>query len=437
MKGEPDPKPPSPTAKSGIKEYWKKAYPEASHGVSQTVLPLIKGGKQKVQVYMTYVYNPVYSNPDGDLQASVLKDESLIPFFVAIDAYMGEGTALADMILPHATYLERWDPETTNSYTMVPFVSLRQPVVKPLGEAREIREILPDLARRIGGGMEKYFDYGTVEDYIKVAVAGNPGLDFEQLKKTGVWYDKSKKPAYKSYMKELTATDLQGSSVDEKGNIYKVVGTQQQVIGLMVDGKAYKGFPTGSHKKTARFEIFSEDLEKHGFPGLPSYVPIPEHQNLKPGELILTTFKVNVHTQSRTANCKWLSEIFHQNPLWVNPRTAAALGLEDGDQVVVRSPVGARKTRIRHTEGVHPQVVCFAMSAGHWEYGRIARAQRFDSRAAGKDVGVELYDPDTGFLWWDKHGNGWHLNPIIPVRPDPIGGNQAWMNTVVTVEKAR
>ena len=436
VKGEPDPKPPSPTAKSGIKEYWKKAYPEASHGVSQTVLPLIKEGKQKVQVYMTYVYNPVYSNPDGDLQASVLKDESLIPFFVAIDSYMGEGTALADIILPDATYLERWDPETTNSYSMVPFVSLRQPVVKPLGEAREVREILPELARRIGGGMEKYFSYGTVEDYIRVAVAGNPGLDFEQLKKTGVWYDKSKKPSYKSYMKELTAAELQGSSVDEKGNVYKMVGTEKQVIGLMVDGKAYKGFPTGKHKKTARFEIYSEDLEKHGFPGLPSYVPIPEHQNLKPGELILTTFKVNVQTQSRTANCKWLSEIFHQNPLWINPRTAAALGLADGDPVVVKSSVGTRKTRVRLTEGVHPQVVCFAMGAGHWEYGRIARAQRFDSRAAGKDAGVELYDPDTGFLWWDKHGNGWHLNPIIPVRPDPIGGNQAWMNAVVTVEKA-
>lgn len=455
-KGEPDPKPGEPKAKSGIKEYWKKNFPFAAHGVNQTVLPLVKEGVQKCSVYMTYVYNPVYSNPDGDLQASVLLDEKLVPYHVAIDAYMGEATALADIILPDATYLERWDPETTNSYAMVPFVALRQPVIKPLGESRGVRDILYELARRIGGGMEQYFNYGSAEEYCKVAVSGNAGLDWEELKKKGVWYDKSKKPSYKDYLRELKPEDLEGTKVDEKwGDIYKEKEVEKEVekeidgqkvkvkekviektvIGRMFQGKAVKGFPTSKLKKTSIFEIFSEGLEKAGLGGLPTYMPVPEIQGMKAGELIMTTFKVNVHTQSRTANCKWLTEIAHENPLWIHPDTAASLGLEEGDEVEVKSKVKSMRTKVHLTEGIHPQVVAFAMGMGHTEYGRIAKAQNFSSKGAGKDAGVDLYDPDTNRIWWAKHGNGWHLNPLVPVHADPVGGNQAWMSTIVTVKK--
>ncbi|KKM09496.1 hypothetical protein SY88_17925 [Clostridiales bacterium PH28_bin88] len=424
-KSGPAPAPSKPSAKSLIKEAWKKDYPEASHGVNQTVLPYVKAGKAKCQVYMTYVYNPVYSNPDSDLQADILKDESLIPYLVAIDAYMSEATALADIILPDATYLERWDPETTNSYAMFPFVSLRQPIVKPLAEAREVREILKDLAQRIGGGMEQYFAYGSTEEYIKDAVAVNAGLDWERFKQTGVWYAPDSKPKYKNYMKELTADQLKDTKVDEQGNIYKESADGKKTyVGVQVGDKSYVGFPTGGHKPTCKLEVYSDDLEKHGFPGLPSYVPVPGHQNMQAGELIMTTFKVNVHTQSRTGNCKWLTEIAHENPLWIHPQAAAARGIKTGDAVVVTSNAGVIKTTAKVTEGVHPRVVSFGMGFGHWEYGRIAKG-------VGK---FESTDADTRRVWWK--GTGVHLNPIVPVVADPVGGNQAWMDTVVTVQKA-
>ncbi|MHB1421033.1 MAG: molybdopterin-containing oxidoreductase family protein, partial [Bacillota bacterium] len=414
-KDGPAPVAPKPTAKSGIKEAWKVDFPEASHGVNQTVLPYVKAGKAKCQVYMTYVYNPVYSNPDSDLQGEILKDETLIPYFVAIDSYMSEATALADLIFPDATYLERWDPETTNSYAMFPFVSLRQPIVPPLGEAREVRDILKDLANRIGGGMEKYFAYGSTEDYIKDAVAVNTSLNWDDFKKTGVWYAADAKAKYNNHMKELTIDQLKDTKVDEKGNIYKEANGVKTYVGIKVGEKSYVGFATGAHKATAKLEVYSEDLEKHHFPGLPSYIPIPQHQAMMADQLIMTTFKVNVHTQSRTANCKWLTEIVHDNPLWIHPQTAATRGIKNGDQVVVTSEAGTIKTKVKVTEGVHPGVVSFAMGMGHWEYGRIAQG-------SGKFTST---DSDTKRVWWK--GTGVHLNPIIPVRPDPIGGNQAWM----------
>jgi len=441
-KDEPDPKPDKPKAKSGIKEYWKKEYPEASHGLSQTVLPLIKEGVQKIGLYMTYWYNPVYSNPQSKLQEEVLKDENLIPFFVAIDAYMSEATALADIILPESSYLERWDPEANTSYSIIPWISIRQPIIKPLGESKSIREIFMELAKRIGGGMETYFDYGSVEDYIKAAFKKNKGFEedggLEMLKKVGAWYDKSKKPGYKSYLKELKPEDLVGTNVDEKGYIFKEKqdGDKivKEVIGIVKNGKSLKGFPIGTHKESPLFEIYSKTLEEHGIPGLPSYIPIPEHQSMKEDELILTTFKVAVHTQSRTANCKWLKEISHSNPLWIHPETAAKRGINNGDEVIVTSGVTSAKTKAHVTEGINPKVVAFSMGAGHWAYGRMAsKAAKFDSKGAGKDVNLKLADPDTELIWWKD--NGVHLNALVPVKSDPIGGSQAWMDTVVTVKR--
>jgi anaerobic selenocysteine-containing dehydrogenase len=442
-KDEPNPLPAKPKAKSGVKEYWKKKYPEASHGINQTVLPLIKEGVQKVGLYMTYWYNPVYSNPQSKLQEEVLKDEKLIPFFVAVDAYMGEGTALADIILPEASYLERWDPEANNSYSIIPWISIRQPIIKPLGESKSIRDIFMELAQRIGGGMETYFAYGSIEDYIRAAFKKNKGFEedggLEMLKKVGAWYDKSKKPAYKSYSKELKPEDLEGTKVDEKGYIFKEKqdGDKivKEVVGIMKNGKALKGFPISKHKETPLLEVHSKALEEHGFPGLPSYIPIPEHRNMKQDDLILTTFKVAVHTQSRTANCKWLTEIYHSNPLWIHPETAQKRGIKNGDEVVVTSGVTSVKTKVLVTEGVHPKVVAYGMGVGHWAYGRIAsKAAKYSSKGAGKDVNLKLGDPDTELIWWKD--NGVHLNALVPVKPDPIGGGQAWMDTVVTVKKA-
>jgi hypothetical protein len=53
-------------------------------------------------------------------------------------------------------------------------------------------------------------------------------------------------------------------------------------------------------------------------PFLPAYSPIRHHQQLRESEFHLITFQWNVHSYAQTANCKWLAEIVHQNPLWIN-----------------------------------------------------------------------------------------------------------------------
>jgi anaerobic selenocysteine-containing dehydrogenase len=404
------------------------AYP--THGVSHQVLRMIKEGKKgRPEVYMTYVYNPVYANGDVGFNISVLKDESLVPFHVAVDAYMSESTELADLILPDALYLERYDPESPPSYGLIPFVALRQPVVKPLGEARAFQDVLLDLARRIGGDMPKFLPWKDSEDYLRQAAAQTAGLKdaggFERIRREGAFVQ-STKVEYQKHAKPLSAEQLKGTKVDSKtGVIFKggdAYTSDKQYVGQMVKGKAYAGFKPYKIPKSGLIELKSEFMAKRGFPALPSYLPIRAHQAMGADDLILTTFKVNVQTQSRTQNVKWLTEIFHSNPAWMNPKTAAARGLKNGDKIRVKSAVGEITTTVRVTEGVHPKVVAVAHSCGHWAYGR---------HASFKAVFPDRKDEEH---WWKD--NGVHPNWIIPNHPDPISGQIAVMDTVVKVERA-
>lgn len=382
---EPDPVPPIPSVKSELIN--PSIFPLLEHEVAELVLPMIRDKKAKAGVYMIYHYNPVYSEPEGKtIAAEILKDENLIPFFVVIDSFMTETAVFADIILPQATYLEVSELDSPPAYERIPFISFRQPVLKLPGEVKSINDILLDLSKRIGGGMENYFKFENTEKYHESLIRNIDGLKreggLEYLKKHGVWYDKKVKPEYKIYEKN--------------------------------------GFPTQSKK----FEIYSSIMAKNGHEPLPVYIPIPEHSRLKEDEFVMTIFQWNVHTHSWTANCMLLSEILHTNPLIMNSESAGKRGIKTGDKVKIISGAGEIITNVIVLEGIHPKVVAISDNCGHWEFGKIARAKKFKSE-----------EPDTNIIWWERHGNGVHPKPIIPVSPDPIGGGQAWMDTVVKVSK--
>jgi anaerobic selenocysteine-containing dehydrogenase len=392
---EPAPVPPVPSRKSSLSDL--PAYPLAATELHHSVLPLIKDGLQRVQVYMTYQHNPAYAHPEGKAIARILKDQDLIPYYVAIDAFMTESAALADLVLPAATFVERMELEAPPAFEMVPFVSLRQPMISPVGESVSITDILIEMAHRIGNGMERYFDF-TSQEYLKKRISGIPELaaagGMAYLKKKAEFYNPSAEPRYETYKEN--------------------------------------GFNTPSGK----IEIYSKRLEENGFHPLPIYDPIPTHDTMRPGELHLVIHQWMVHTHDRTANAMWLSEIVHDNPLFINSATARELGLSPHDRVKVISKVGEIETNVRIVEGIHPKVVAIGDSCGHWGFGRIAQAKAFKSQ-----------DPTTRLLWWERKkrglfseepegsGNGVHPKPIIPVTNDPIGGGQGWMDTKVRIKK--
>jgi anaerobic selenocysteine-containing dehydrogenase len=203
-------------------------------------------------------------------------------------------------------------------------------------------------------------------------------------------------------------------------NAYK--GYSGQKIGDAV----YTGWKPDKLNKSGYFEFYSELLKIKKFPPLPTYMPIPEHEKMGPGDLVLTTYKVPVHIHARSANCKWLTEIYHDNPAVINTETAKGLGIKTGDKIKVKSSIGEITTTANVTEGIVPGIVAISHHLGHWEYGRYA---------SGKTVPLAVgEDPDLKIKPWNTYGV--HPNWIIPNKSDPINGQQRWMDTVVKVTKA-
>lgn len=470
--------------------------------VGEIIYLYLLQGRAKLQAYMTYNLDSPLTWPEESLTKEVLTNEELINFHVCINCFYNETAHYADIVLPWTTFMERWDLDARASYNLRPYVGIRTPMVEPLGEARDIRDFFPELARKIGGGMEEAYQYGSTEDYMQhwaQKVPENPetgksGLD--RLLDEGAWENQATAPFYEPYNTELTAEDLVGSETDDSGLITKDgIG-----IGIQIGEKTVRGFKTPSRK----FEIHSlfvnqvsknQDCSKliansgvtktknrpkehqgHDVDvdSMPIWLQIDEHEKIADNELIMTSFKWNVHNHGRTMNLKWLAEIVHSNPAWLNPLTAERFGLSDGDWIELTSyhsemlekaspnlthgvrdesgrlVVNTMRVPIVTMHGIHPKAIAMSNSCGHWQYTSVAKAEKFPQQKGhlvGSD-GESYRDADwERNMWWEDRsqgdpakwqqntGNGWNQNRLMPISPDPVTGQQAFHSTVVKIQK--
>ncbi len=439
-----------------------------THHTSHMVLRMIKEAPvgKRPEVYMHYCYEPVFANGNMQENIDILKDEKIIPYVVSVNPFYSEGASLADLILPDVTYLERWSWDDMVSYELIPEYYLRQPVVKPLGECRQFQDVCIELAKRLkrDGKPLDMGGYSSTVDFIKkscVKTSKKLGqtLDFNQLVKDGVWVPQGLKPKYNSHAKALSLTESGSVIFDIPTGVFwdwkksKAKSVEEaRVKGYTKTKNAYKGyrgqkfnhgiylgFKPDKVNKSGKFEIYSEIMKDKGLNPWPVWEPIPEHKNMKPDELILTSFKVTVQSHSRTQNCKWLTELYHDNPAWVNTATAKRLGLSEGDAIEVtqvKKPSGkssytqpVRKsiqTKVHVTEAIHPGTIGIAHHLGHWEYGLMASGK--------KAVTGHTPDEDKNHKWWKEVGV--RPNWIMPNAPDPISGQIRMSDTVVTVRKS-
>jgi anaerobic selenocysteine-containing dehydrogenase len=211
----------------------------------------------------------------------------------------------------------------------------------------------------------------------------------------------------------------------------KTKGAKAAYVAQDVEGTPRLAYPPKTKfMKSGLLDFYSDNYAVKGLPAFPTYETIPEHKAMQPDELHLTTYKIAVHTHSRTAHCKWLAEIKHDNPGWMNTKTAAERGIKDGDAIRVYNKLGEIKTTVHVTEGIIPGVIAISHSLGRKYSGRYGSGN--PSPLPG--VLAMADDPDFKNKWWKKHGQ--HPNVIIPNWSDPISGTQRWMDTVVRVAKA-
>jgi anaerobic selenocysteine-containing dehydrogenase len=122
--------------------------------------------------------------------------------------------------------------------------------------------------------------------------------------------------------------------------------------------------------------------------------------------------------------CDWVDEIDHAEPVLVHPETAEALGLNEGDWVAIRGAAGEIRTRVRLTEGIHPEVV--AMTVATLDRGRAGPRQ-------GEDVPGRL--AEKGSRWWEEESYGGNARKVVPWPEDPHRESPGWMDTSVTLTR--
>ncbi|HJM67968.1 MAG TPA: molybdopterin dinucleotide binding domain-containing protein, partial [Candidatus Thalassarchaeaceae archaeon] len=143
-----------------------------------------------------------------------------------------------------------------------------------------------------------------------------------------------------------------------------------------------------------------------------------------------------------SANAKWLVEIAHRNPIWIHPKDAGKLGIEEGDLLKIETEIGWFVDKVWVTESIKPGVVGCSHHIGRWRRSQ-DRGNRFltnevtiDDQGDGKMKmrtvsGVQPFesvDPDTNRIWW--RDGGVHQNITHAVQPDPISGAHCWLQKV-------
>jgi thiosulfate reductase/polysulfide reductase chain A len=329
--------------------------PDPAHGVGQ-MLPsaILNEDPYPIKALIANRFDPLMSIPDTNLTKAALDKLDLI---VTIDINYSDIAWYSDVILPESIYLERTD-SVQQANGLKPQLFLRMQAVPPRYDTRPGAVILRQLAERLGIG--QFFPYQDGEDLVRW-----------QLEGTG-----------------FTLEDFQA-----KGSVSY---TDKQIFWDRADGLKFKT-PSG------RIELVSSLLEGAGFESFPKY----EAVTLPPeGSFRLVTGRCALHTHVSTQNNPYLSEIVPENLLWINPKPAAQLGIQDGDRVTVSSSRGSGTIKAYVTDLIQAEAVFMLHGFGH----RAEMASRCFNRGASDS---ELQENVS----------------------DMIGGSPALHHTLVTVQR--
>ena len=277
--------------------------------------------------------NPAMSLPD---RKRTLEAFAKMDFIVTVDIIMNDTAWFSDVILPEASYLERYDP--LNVVGNRAFV--RQPVIEPQGEGKSALWIYKQLGDRLG--ISDFFQYKDEEDYLA-----------QQLAPLGVSLADVRKRGY---------VDLPAGEVD------------------------LSKWDTPSGK----IELKSSTLESAGFASLPTWEEPPAP---KSDQFYLLTGKTARQTQFGTQNNLLLHKYDDEPRLWMNAKIAKQQGLRDNDLVEVASEVGKIHVRLMATEAIRPD--CLYMTPG---YGHLSKGltTAYGLGACDSDLRVTYTDPVSG-----------------------------------------
>jgi thiosulfate reductase / polysulfide reductase chain A len=303
------PLPPLPETEKPRADRVEGAYPLASeeaHGLTQGLIQSTLSEKPyPIKGWIVYGQNIFESIP---VRRQTLEAIKKIEFMAVVDVLPTEQTRYADLVLPEATYLERYDPPAVVTTAKRPYIAVRQPAVEPMYESKPGWWIAKEAAKKMG--LADYFPWADPDDHLRRLIAPL-NIDEQELKALG--------------------------AVSFEGKPYIEDRTEN-------DGPL---FPTQSGK----IELVSSVMQDLKLDALPKYEPVEAPPE---GFVRLIYGRSPVQSFSRTENNAWLDDIMSENPIWISEKSARSFGVTDGQKVIAENQDGVKTPTItvRVTPGI-------------------------------------------------------------------------------------
>ncbi|MGA6205708.1 molybdopterin oxidoreductase family protein [Nocardia testacea] len=316
--------------------------------------------------------NPAVSMPELGRVRAILAQQRL--FVVVQDIFHTETTALADVVLPAATWGEKTGTFTNADRT----VHLSDKAIDPPGEARADLDIFLDYARRMdfrdrdGEPLPPWRDPESAFEAWKKCSAGRP-CDY-----TGMSYDKLRG----------------GSGIQWPCNTEYPDGTERLYTGGEFSAapdycEAYgKDLVTGAPVEPTEYRAMNPSgkaiIRAAGY--------LPPHEAPGPDfPFVLTTGRTlyHFHTRTKTARAPQLQTAAPQVWVEISLGDARAAGVTEGDLLEIITARGALRAKARVC-GIRPGVLFVPFHYGYWDATTAARTEH--DRAAN-ELTVTDWDP--------------------------------------------
>lgn len=279
---------------AGVKDRWVFANPK--YGLTNEMWKAISEQKPyPIKALITAGGNAFTNTNDREIVETALHN---LDFYVAADVMPNEMNRYADVILPEATYLERYDDLQIGG-AREGYVAIRMPAMKPLHGTRDAWTICKQLANRLDLG--DYFPHENIESLIE---------------------------------DRLSKVDLTRAELEEKGIIKTEIKPE---VNFPREYGKKSVFPTPSGK----VEFIPSALKQNNLTHILQYKPqVSPNDN----EFYFTFARVGYHTHARTQNNIWLADLMAENELWIHPESAEKYNIKSGDKVKVTDRRGHSQT---------------------------------------------------------------------------------------------
>ena len=283
---------------------------------------------QPFSALLIHQMNPVFSNPRS------IDTIKAIPFIVSFAAFVDETAELADLVLPDQTYLESWNVRSIPLAEKRVAVSITQPAVESEFGSKQTADILLALSRELNN-QAKSFE--SAKDIIKQVVV--PLLNPRGTTKPD-------------------AKDISGND-EEAVDAFKTISERGFWVGEV------EGITKDSKPVMGPINLLASDESEEIKQDYPFILLSYEHPVLGFGEHAnLPTLQELPDSMTSGMWGSWVE---------INPKTAASLGVADGDLVEVSSYHGSVRAPALLYPAIRPEVVAMPYGQGHTAFGRYAQ----------------------------------------------------------------